>query len=159
MSKKTADQWFAEYGASHQNPVNKLIHWICVPLIFVVIMGLLWEIPVPAAMATVPYLNWATLSAIIVVGFYLNMSPSLAIGLSAFTLATYVLLAWYEQQSGWPSLWLVCLVGFVVLWFFQFIGHYIEGKKPSFFKDIQFLLIGPAWLMGFIYRLLGIPYS
>ncbi|ASP40560.1 hypothetical protein CHH28_18640 [Bacterioplanes sanyensis] len=159
MTKKTADQWFSEYGESHQNPLNKLIHWICVPLIFLVIMGLLWEIPVPGFMAAVPYLNWATLSAVIVVGFYLKMSPSLAIGLGLFTLACYVALAWYERQSGLPSLWLTCTVGFVVLWVFQFIGHYIEGKKPSFFKDIQFLLIGPAWLMGFIYRRLGIPYS
>ncbi|MCD8520955.1 MAG: DUF962 domain-containing protein [Saccharospirillaceae bacterium] len=158
MNKKTADQWFEEYGASHQNPLNKLIHWICVPLIFIVIMGLLWEIPVPAAFAEVPYLNWATLSAIVVVGFYVRMSVSLSIGLTAFTIATYVLLAWFEQQNLAP-LWAVCAISFVVLWIFQFIGHYVEGKKPSFFKDIQFLLIGPAWLMGFIYRKLGIPYS
>lgn len=157
--KKTADQWFEEYGASHQNPTNKLIHWICVPLIFIVIMGLLWSIPTPALFDSVPYLNWATLSAIIVVGFYLKMSPSLAVGLTLFTLATYALLAYYEQQSGWPAMWATCSVAFVILWIFQFIGHYIEGKKPSFFKDIQFLLIGPAWLMGFIYRRLGIRYA
>lgn len=158
MSKKTADQWFAEYGESHQNRTNKLIHWICVPLIFVVIMGLLWSIPVPSAMASVPYLNWATLSAIVVLGFYWRLSTSLAVGLTLFTLATYALLAWYEQQAGWPALWLTSTIGFVVLWIGQFVGHHIEGKKPSFFKDIQFLLIGPAWLMGFIYRTLGIPY-
>lgn len=158
MNKKTADQWFAEYGESHQNRTNKLIHWVCVPLIFVVIMGLLWSIPVLSVMSTVPYLNWATLSAIVVVGFYWRLSVSLAVGLTLFTLATYALLAWYEQQSGWPALWLTSLVGFVLLWIGQFIGHHIEGKKPSFFKDIQFLLIGPAWLMGFIYRSLGIPY-
>lgn len=158
MNKKTADQWFEEYGESHQNKLNKLIHWICVPLIFVVIMGLLWEIPVPALFEQVPYLNWATLSAIIVVGFYVRMSFSLSIGLTLFTLATYALLAWYEQQNLAP-MWLVCALSFVVLWIMQFIGHYVEGKKPSFFKDIQFLLIGPAWLMGFIYRRLGIPYA
>ena len=159
MSRKSADQWFNEYGESHQNPVNKLIHWICVPLIFVVIMGLLWEIPTPALMKSVPYLNWATLSAIIVVGFYVRMSPSLAVGLTLFTLATYALLAWYEMQTQLPSLWLVCAIAFVILWILQCVGPYIEGKNPSFFKDIHFLLIGPAWLMGFIYRRLGIPYS
>ncbi|TVV45284.1 MULTISPECIES: DUF962 domain-containing protein [unclassified Thalassolituus] len=158
MNKKTADQWFEEYGASHQNPLNKLIHWICVPLIFIVIMGLLWEIPVPATFTQVPYLNWATLSAIVVVGFYVRMSFSLSVGLTAFTIATYALIAWFEQLNLAP-LWAICAGSFVVLWILQFIGHYIEGKKPSFFKDIQFLLIGPAWLMGFIYRKLGIPYS
>ncbi|MDK2779544.1 MAG: DUF962 domain-containing protein [Pseudomonadota bacterium] len=158
MSRKTADQWFGEYGESHQNPTNKFIHWICVPLIFIVIMGLLWELPVPAAFNAIPYLNWATLSALLVVAFYLRLSFSLAIGLGLFTFASCALLAWYEQLDAAP-LWLVCAVSFVVLWIFQFIGHHIEGQKPSFFKDIQFLLIGPAWLMGFIYRRLGIPYS
>ena len=47
---------------------------------------------------------------------------------------------------------------FVAAWVFQFAGHEVEGRKPSFFKDLQFLLIGPAWLMHFIYRRLGIPY-
>jgi uncharacterized membrane protein YGL010W len=40
----------------------------------------------------------------------------------------------------------------------QFIGHKIEGKKPSFFKDILFLLIGPLWLLSFIYKKVGISY-
>jgi len=55
-------------------------------------------------------------------------------------------------------LWLVCLIVFVLAWVGQFYGHKVEGKKPSFLKDLQFLLIGPAWLLGFIYRKLGIPY-
>jgi uncharacterized membrane protein YGL010W len=55
-------------------------------------------------------------------------------------------------------LWLVSLVIFAVAWIGQFYGHKVEGKKPSFFKDIQFLLIGPAWLMHFVYKKLGIPY-
>jgi uncharacterized membrane protein YGL010W len=56
------------------------------------------------------------------------------------------------------SLWVFCLILFIVAWIFQFYGHKIEGKKPSFFKDLQFLLIGPAWLMHFIYRHLGLAY-
>jgi uncharacterized membrane protein YGL010W len=56
-------------------------------------------------------------------------------------------------------LWQVCLALFIVAWIFQFIGHKIEGKKPSFFKDLQFLLIGPAWLLSFIYQKVGIRYS
>ena len=56
-------------------------------------------------------------------------------------------------------LWAICLGIFVVAWIFQFIGHKIEGKKPSFFKDLQFLMIGPAWLLGFVYRKIGLKYS
>jgi len=55
-------------------------------------------------------------------------------------------------------LWVVCIAVFVLAWIGQFYGHKVEGKKPSFLKDIQFLLIGPAWLMHFIYKRLGIPY-
>ena len=47
---------------------------------------------------------------------------------------------------------------FFLAWILQFIGHKIEGKKPSFIKDIQFLLIGPAWLLGFIYKKIGIKF-
>jgi uncharacterized membrane protein YGL010W len=47
---------------------------------------------------------------------------------------------------------------FVLAWIGQFIGHHVEGKKPSFFKDLQFLLIGPAWLLGFLFRLAGVRY-
>jgi uncharacterized membrane protein YGL010W len=47
---------------------------------------------------------------------------------------------------------------FIIAWIGQFYGHNIEGKKPSFLKDIQFLLIGPMWLMSFIYKKWGINF-
>ena len=47
---------------------------------------------------------------------------------------------------------------FIVSWIGQFIGHKIEGQKPSFFDDLKFLLIGPAWLLSFIYKKIGIKY-
>lgn len=157
INNKSAEQWFAEYSSSHQHPINKAIHWFCVPGIFLVIVGLLWAIPVPAWMAVGEWSNWATLSAIAVVVFYWLLSARLAIGLTLFTLACLMIVDWYEALQFAP-LWASSLVLFVLLWIGQFIGHYIEGKKPSFFQDIQFLLIGPAWLMGFVYRRLGLKY-
>jgi uncharacterized membrane protein YGL010W len=62
-----------------------------------------------------------------------------------------------DANAPWP-LWQIAAVLFVLAWIGQFIGHKIEGKKPSFFKDLQFLLIGPAWLMSFVYRSAGLPY-
>src|SRR5690606_19838696 len=64
----------------------------------------------------------------------------------------------YLEASLQTPLWIVCLIIFVLAWIGQFYGHKVEGKKPSFLKDIQFLLIGPAWLMHFIFKKLGIPY-
>ncbi len=154
---KTAEQWFAEYGESHQNPVNKRIHWLAVPTIFLTVVGFLWSIPTPALFDAWPLVNWATLAMVGVVLFYARLSLSLAIGMTLFTLATLAIVAWFERMELAP-VWLMSLILFVVMWVLQFYGHAVEGKKPSFFKDLQFLLIGPAWLMGFIYRRLGIPY-
>ena len=55
-----------------------------------------------------------------------------------------------------PSIWKSSLIIFTLAWIGQFIGHKIEGQKPSFFEDFKFLLIGPAWLLSFIYKKLGV---
>lgn len=35
---KTAQEYFDEYAVSHQNETNQTIHYICVPLIFLVLL-------------------------------------------------------------------------------------------------------------------------
>jgi uncharacterized membrane protein YGL010W len=47
---------------------------------------------------------------------------------------------------------------FVLAWIGQFIGHKIEGARPSFFTDLAYLLIGPAWLVGKLMRRAGVAY-
>ena len=149
-----------EYGESHQNSTNKLIHWICVPAIFFSIVGLIWSIPntlLVELLGAAWYANWATVAILLVFIYYLTLSVSLSIGMVAFGwLCIY--LANTLGATGIAPLWLISIIIFVVAWVFQFIGHNIEGKKPSFFKDVQFLLIGPAWLMHFIYKKIGLPY-
>lgn len=149
---RSADSWFDEYGESHQNPTNKLIHWICVPLIFWSVIALVWSIPAP-----VEWLNWAVLAALLVQIWYVVLSPRLSIGVGVFMLLSLAL-CWFLETRLTAPLWAVALVVFVGAWIGQFVGHQIEGKKPSFFKDLAFLLIGPAWLMGFVYRRLGWSY-
>ena len=154
--RKTADQWFDEYGESHQNPTNKLLHWICVPSITASLTGLIWGIPVPAAFENMPMLNWATLLIAIGMIFYVRLSLTLAIGMLLFQAAVVGTIILLERQG--YSIWRIAIGVFVMAWIGQFLGHKIEGKKPSFFQDLQFLLIGPAWLLGFIFRKFGIPY-
>lgn len=157
-TRKSADQWFAEYGESHQDHANELIHWICVPVIFYTVMGLVWSLPVPAALeAAAPWFNWVQPVAAAALLFYFRLSPPLAIGLLAFMSFCYLLLEWQELECP-VAIWKTSLALFVVAWIGQFVGHKIEGKKPSFLKDIVFLLIGPAWLLHFIYRKLGVEY-
>lgn len=151
---KTFNEWLSAYGVSHQNPTNKLIHWVCVPTIMFSLLGLLSSIPFPAEKTVL--LNWAGVFIFLTLLFYLRLSFSIFLG---FVFVGGAML-WGNHRlalSG-VNLPLLSIVLFVVAWIGQFIGHKIEGKKPSFFEDLQFLLIGPAWLLHFIYKKTGIPY-
>jgi len=146
---KTLDQWFEEYAVSHQNPKNKAIHYICVPAIFFSIVGLLMSIPTTflnnVLTLNQPIIeNWAVVVLLFVLIFYIRLSVSMAIKIAVFS-ALCVILNFYIGQL--VPLWAFSIGVFVVAWIGQFYGHNIEGKKPSFLKDIQFLLIGPAWVV------------
>jgi len=155
---KTADQWFAEYGESHQHGTNELIHWLCVPVIFFCVVGLLWSLPVPPVVsASLPGFRWSLPVVVAAMIFYVRFSNSLAVGLLLFIVLCHVGLHELVRLSPWP-VWQVCLGLFVLAWIGQFIGHKIEGKKPSFLHDLVFLLIGPAWLLHFVYKKLGLKY-
>ncbi len=155
------DQLLSEYGESHQDHTNKIIHWICVPLIFFSVVGLIASIPSQGVQRFLgegnPYANWAAVVMILVLLYYVSLSIPLSFGMMLFGVLCLYLVKMIVQINIAP-LWLVSLIVFFIAWIGQLYGHKVEGKKPSFFKDIQFLLIGPAWLMHFIYRKLGIPY-
>ena len=150
----TIQQWLSDYGESHQNHTNKLIHWICVPAIFFSIVGFLFSIKLPFSVGGIQ-LNLAMIVAILIVGYYFSLSKTLWIGMFLFIIIC-LLLCNIIEASGIIPLWLCCVIIFIAAWIGQFYGHKVEGKKPSFLKDIQFLMIGPAWLMSFIYQRLGI---
>ncbi|UZH54753.1 DUF962 domain-containing protein [Salinimicrobium tongyeongense] len=150
---RTLDQWFAEYAVSHQNKTNQLIHYICVPAIFFSIVGLVMSIP-PGPLTQIfpmyiPFLeNWAVVVLILVLLFYFRLSISM--GFKVLIFAAFCIAGNYYISLVAP-LWLVSLIIFALAWMGQFYGHKIEGKKPSFLKDIQFLLIGPAWVIRKIF--------
>ena len=138
-------EWNAEYAIYHKNRTNKLIHWVCIPLIMFSLFGLL------------SILSFQFMSVFIVLAllYYLKLSKSLALGMlliSLFFVSIIDLISFTDKQS---SIILYSTI-FIVAWIGQFLGHKIEGKKPAFFKDLQFLLIGPLWLLSFIYNKLNI---
>ena len=145
---KTLDQWFEEYAVSHQNPKNKAIHYICVPAIFFSIVGLLMSIP-SGFLNNLLHLNqpiienWAAVVLIFVLFFYIRLSVSMAVKIAVFSVLCLVINFYIGQ---FIPLWAFSIAVFAVAWIGQFYGHNIEGKKPSFLKDIQFLMIGPAWV-------------
>ncbi len=147
---------FDEYGESHRNTVNVTVHWIAVPLIYFSIVGLLMCIPSPTGECAGRYL-WALLALLAAWLYYASRSLTISLGMALFSMACVAAAAWLDGHAPWP-LWAISLGIFALAWVAQFIGHGIEGKKPSFLKDLLFLLIGPAWLMAKLYRKLGIPY-
>ncbi|HEU4654028.1 MAG TPA: Mpo1-like protein [Steroidobacteraceae bacterium] len=154
---KNVNQWLEEYGESHRNAANKKLHWICVPIIVVSLVGLLSCLPFPERWRGIsPILNWGTLLLACGVVYYIVLSTKLAVGMVLFV--ALVMLA-IDGLARLPApLWQTCSALFVLAWIGQFIGHHVEGKRPSFFKDVQFLMIGPLWLLSFIYRKLHIRF-
>ena len=158
---KSIEQLIEEYGESHQNSTNKAIQWICVPLIMLSLLALISMIPFPIHDITLfsinsekVLLNWTIIFLLFAVIFYLRLSISIAVGMLLIAIGMIASINWIALFD--PTIWRLSLSIFVMAWIGQFIGHKIEGKKPSFFEDLQFLLIGPAWLLSFIYKKIGI---
>jgi len=146
---KTAQQWFDEYAISHQNETNKAIHYICVPAIFFSVIGLLFSIPATYLENTIglynPFIeNWATMVAVVILIFYARLGFWYFVNMLLVTSLSIIGNYWL---SGFGNLALISLAIFVIAWIGQFYGHKVEGKKPSFIKDLQFLLIGPLWVL------------
>ncbi|ELV8596205.1 DUF962 domain-containing protein [Vibrio fluvialis] len=139
---RTLNQWLDAYAVSHQNPINKRIHRVAVPGIYLSIVGLIWSLPAAPLMEW--RVDWIWLVAMPVLGFYYRLSMTVFLMMLGFTLAC-IGLAWSVELMALPLLPL-SLALFVLLWIAQFVGHKIEGKKPSFLSDLQFLLIGPIWV-------------
>ena len=137
------DELFGRYDESHRNRSNKIIHWICVPLIMWSVLAALW--------AWTPLVAYVLL--VLALAIYAWISLPIAIGMLAVSVLMVLTLLAIQDR-----LLLAAAIVFVVAWIGQFIGHKIERKKPSFFEDLTFLLIGPAWLLGFVYRRFGISY-
>jgi uncharacterized membrane protein YGL010W len=155
---RTADQWLDDYGDSHRNHTNKALHWLCVPVIAWCVLGLLWSLPFPGGIRALhPAANWAGIAVLAALIYYSLLSIPLALGALPFLFACLWSIDWLDRTAAVP-LWSICVLLFVAAWIGQFIGHAIEGKRPSFFKDIQFLMIGPLWLLADVYRRLGIRF-
>ena len=127
---KTFDQWMSDYSVSHQNPTNKLIHNICVPVIFFTVVALLWKLSIflfiPVALGAI--------------AFYYTMGKKVAV-LGAVMIGLCLVL---QFALGFGYIMLILL--FAAAWAGQFYGHKIEGQKPSFLEDLLFLFVGPLWV-------------
>ena len=141
---RTIDTLLAQYGESHRNHVNEWVHIVCVPLIVFSLLGLLWS----------AHPSVALLGSILALYYYYNLSRPFAAGMLAMLAVMLGLLLLMPALTILP----VSLALFVLAWIGQFIGHQIEGRKPSFLDDLRFLLVGPLFVLGFLYRRLRLAY-
>ncbi|MFJ3059039.1 DUF962 domain-containing protein [Herbaspirillum sp. NPDC087042] len=144
IPERRIDELLARYAQSHRHPMNEIIHCICVPAIMFSLLGLCWTVS-PAVALVVAAASLA---------YYLRLSPSFAVGMLAMAALMLVVLARLPAGAVLP----VSAVVFVLAWIGQFVGHRIEGKKPSFFEDLRFLLVGPLFVLAFLYRRWHIVY-
>lgn len=152
--ERAIDRWFASYSADHQHPMNQRIHMLAVPLIVFSVLALLWCIPVPEGGLFRDGM-WALLAMIAAWIFYRRASQSIALGMALQFLLFSVIIRGLYETLGTHVLLIIASVVFVLAWIAQFVGHKIEGKKPSFLTDLTYLLIGPAWVLAKLYRRMG----
>lgn len=151
--ERPIDRWFNKYSSDHLNATNQNIHVIAVPIILWTVTALLWCIPVPGTLFSAGF--WAAIAAFAAWMFYYRASRPLGFGMLAILISLLWLNRWLYATLGSTRMLQVAIAVFVLAWIAQFIGHKIEGKKPSFFTDLVYLLIGPAWVLGKLYRKLG----
>lgn len=155
-AERPIDRWFAQYSGDHRNATNQRIHVVAVPLILWSVIALLWCIPVPAALLQPG--AWAGLAMFAAALFYLKASRPLGLGMAASFVVLGALTWWLHGALGTRGLLMLAGGVFVLAWIAQFVGHKIEGCKPSFLTDLVYLLIGPAWVLAKLYRVLGLRY-
>ena len=155
-TRREVDRWLGNYSEDHRNPTNIIVHWICVPAIIWSAIAMLWVIPVPTFIGRPGF--WAGVAMFFALSFYMRLSRPLGFAmLAAFVLLGVITEFLYRSIGPHDVLWLAIAV-FVAAWIAQFIGHKIEGKKPSFLTDLAYLLIGPAWIVAKIMRSVGVAY-
>ena len=155
-AQRPVDRWFASYSGDHVNETNQLIHVFAVPAILWTVVALLWCIPVFGTW--VKSGMWAALAMFGAWMYYYKLSRPLGFGMLAIFIAMAWLTRWLEALLGLQKLFFVAVAVFVIAWIAQFIGHKIEGKKPSFLTDLTYLLIGPVWVLSKFYRKMGWRY-
>ena len=151
--RRPIDRWLSSYSGDHVNPTNQAIHVVCVPAIVWSVTAGFWLIPVPEALARPG--AWMALAMFAAWLWYWKLSRKLALGaLAVFVLFGFINRALWDSV-GPSGLAIAAGTVFVVAWIGQFIGHKIEGRRPSFFTDLKYLLVGPLWTLDKLYRKLG----
>jgi len=142
-AQRRVDFLLGHYAQSHRHPINEAIHCVAIPLIMVSLLGLLY--------AAHPWAAYAVVLASLV--YYARLS---VVFLVTMALVSAVLLLIVRAMG--DAVLPISIAVFVLAWIAQFVGHKIEGKKPSFFEDLQYLLVGPLFVLSLLFRRVGLRW-
>lgn len=140
---RKVDQLLAHYEESHRNPRNERIHFVAIPLIMLSLLGLLYTLH--------PWVAYAFVAASMV--YYARLSTVFLLAMAALSVIGLALV----HAMGEHVLTFSVAI-FVGAWIAQFVGHKIEGRKPSFFEDLQYLWVGPIFVLSKLFLKLGIRW-
>ena len=163
--KRPVDTYFEELNANFQDPINRIIQIIFLPLLFFGVMGCIWMIPFPQFEFLVKlnwhtFLNWGSFFIAIIIYFYLKLSATLsyAILFSIGAMSFFIVQLEYIQKNGGPAVIWVCLAITLLALVALFLGKGKEKKAITGKQFLQFLLIGPIWLWHFVFQKFNIRY-
>jgi uncharacterized membrane protein YGL010W len=151
------DSWLRRYEETHRDLTNPVFYWAAVPMVVLGTVGLLWALPIPDEFFEIsPLLNWGTAFLMASAVYYFIISVSLAIGMLPFVIGVAGINMWLVGSNlPLPHVSLgLLLTGIIGLW----LGHRNENGLRAVLQDLQFMMIGPAWLLSVLYRRLGIPF-
>jgi uncharacterized membrane protein YGL010W len=145
IPQRKVDALLQHYGLSHTHPVNEVIHFVAIPAIMLSLNGLLFALH--------PALVLVLIAGSLV--YYARLSWPFTL---CMLLLSSLMLAVVDAMSVAGILVPASVGIFVVAWIFQFIGHHLEGKKPSFFEDLQYLLVGPLFVLSKAFERLNVRW-
>jgi uncharacterized membrane protein YGL010W len=162
-SQRPVDALFDKYSASHQNKANRVINWICIPVIVFALLGFTTAIPFPhlgfLGQYNV-YINWTSILIALSIYFYLKVSPVLSYLMLFIEFAmSYGVIQLDEwQKSGGPALGELSLALLIIALTVEFIGQKIEGKRYSLANSLKFQFYGPIWLVSLVLKRYSVKY-
>jgi hypothetical protein len=153
----TADEWADRYGELKVSGARAANAWLGIPLAVGSLIGMLWSAPVPDILsASSPVINFGSLFLMASFVYYCILSIPLALGGLLFLLAVALPSSWLTQ-AGLP-LWPIASAIFAPALAWQLIETRRATGRLLLLRNLQYLMLGPIWLLRAAYRRVGLPY-
>lgn len=163
--KREVDVYFETFAKQFQNPVNRVIQNVAIPVFSFAVLGLVWMIPFPEIgflkkNGYDTFLNWGSFFIAGFIYYYLRLATTLsyAVLLTVGVFSFFIVRLEYVERAGGPAVWMVCALLLLMSVLVLYFGKRMEKKPVPFRVFLQMLVLGPIWLWHFVFKKLNIPY-